>query len=97
MPGLLVALRDNVRRRWYEDRQVYVDFANTLLVGAVLIAGLAFGGWLQTPQGYVAGGSINTKQLAIRVFAWSNTLAFSSAMATVVAAATGAMPFSFGA
>jgi hypothetical protein len=36
----------------YRDRQVYVDAANAILVGAALIATLTFACWLQPPLGY---------------------------------------------
>jgi ankyrin repeat protein len=38
--------------RLYRDRQVFVDAANALLVGAALIASVTFAGWLQPPLGY---------------------------------------------
>ncbi|OAE23132.1 hypothetical protein AXG93_3986s1170 [Marchantia polymorpha subsp. ruderalis] len=37
--------------RMYRDRQVYVDAANAILVGAALIASVTYGGWLQPPLG----------------------------------------------
>jgi hypothetical protein len=37
----------------YRDRQVYVDAANAILVGAALIATLTFACWLQPPLGYI--------------------------------------------
>ncbi|CAM6129788.1 unnamed protein product [Calypogeia fissa] len=36
----------------YSDRQVFVDAANGILVGAALIASISFAGWLQPPLGY---------------------------------------------
>ncbi|CAM6097004.1 unnamed protein product [Calypogeia fissa] len=39
--------------RLYRDRQVYVDAANAILVGAALIASVTFAGWLQPPLGFV--------------------------------------------
>ncbi|KAI5064416.1 hypothetical protein GOP47_0021086, partial [Adiantum capillus-veneris] len=53
-PGLIAQMesRGDVRRHMYEERQVYVDYGNTLLVGAVLIAGLAYQVWLQPPRGF---------------------------------------------
>ncbi|KAH9540464.1 hypothetical protein CY35_14G006500 [Sphagnum magellanicum] len=38
----------------YRDRQVHVDAANAILVGAALIASVTFAGWLQPPLGYSA-------------------------------------------
>lgn len=37
----------------HKERQVYVDAANAILVGAALIASASFGAWLQPPLGYV--------------------------------------------
>ncbi|KAG0576996.1 hypothetical protein KC19_5G124100 [Ceratodon purpureus] len=34
------------------DRQVYVDAANAILVGAALVASASFGAWLQPPLGF---------------------------------------------
>ncbi|MCO5568925.1 hypothetical protein L7F22_022628 [Adiantum nelumboides] len=104
MPGLLtrMELREDVKKLWEGERKVYVDHANTLLVGAVLIAGLAFAGWLQPPGGLPEPGhkhrteAVDMKDPAIRVFVWSGILAFAFGMATVVAAAQGAMPYSVG-
>jgi hypothetical protein len=39
-------------QRLYRDRQVHVDAANAILVGAALIASVTFAGWLQPPLGY---------------------------------------------
>jgi hypothetical protein len=39
-------------KRLYRDRQVHVDAANAILVGAALIASVTFAGWLQPPLGY---------------------------------------------
>jgi len=36
----------------YRDRQVYVDAANAILIGAALIASVTFASWLQPPLGY---------------------------------------------
>ncbi|CAK9872128.1 unnamed protein product [Sphagnum jensenii] len=36
----------------YRDRQAHVDAANAILVGAALIASVAFAGWLTPPLGY---------------------------------------------
>jgi hypothetical protein len=36
----------------YRDRQVHVDAANAILVGAALIASVTFAGWLTPPLGY---------------------------------------------
>ncbi|CAN5974089.1 unnamed protein product [Sphagnum jensenii] len=38
--------------RLYRDRQVHVDAANAILVGATLIASVTFAAWLQPPLGY---------------------------------------------
>jgi hypothetical protein len=39
-------------KRLYRERQVHVDAANAILVGAALIASVTFAGWLQPPSGY---------------------------------------------
>jgi hypothetical protein len=39
-------------KRLYRDRQVHVDAANAILVGAALIASVTFAGWLQPPLAY---------------------------------------------
>ncbi|CAM6043887.1 unnamed protein product [Sphagnum compactum] len=39
-------------QRLYRDRQVHVDVANAILVGAALIASVTFAGWLQPPLSY---------------------------------------------
>jgi hypothetical protein len=39
-------------QRLYSDRQVHVDAANAILVGAALIASVTFAGWLQPPLAY---------------------------------------------
>ncbi|KAG0565898.1 hypothetical protein KC19_7G022000 [Ceratodon purpureus] len=40
----------------YRDRQVYVDAANAILVGAALIASVTFAAWLQPPLNYTLDG-----------------------------------------
>lgn len=60
----------------YRDREVYAQALNATLVGAVLIAGVTFGGWLQLP-------SSDFKPLSMRVFWATNSLAFFFAMGTV--------------
>jgi hypothetical protein len=39
-------------KRLYRDRQVHVDAANAILVGAALIGSVTFAGWLTPPLGY---------------------------------------------
>ncbi len=39
--------------RLYRDRQVLVDAANFLLIGATLIVGVTFASWLQPRLGYI--------------------------------------------
>ncbi len=43
----------NFMDRQYRDRQVFIDAANTLLVGGALIVGITFASWLQPPLGYI--------------------------------------------
>ncbi|KAI5082134.1 hypothetical protein GOP47_0001877 [Adiantum capillus-veneris] len=89
------------QKLWDDERKVYVDHVNTLLVAAALIAGLAFAGWLQPPRGFMQHEGMHTVALdmtdrPMRVFVWSGILAFSLGMGTMVAAAQGAMPYSIG-
>jgi hypothetical protein len=39
-------------KRLYRERQVHVDAANAILVGAALISSVTFAGWLQPPLAY---------------------------------------------
>ncbi|CAK9867961.1 unnamed protein product [Sphagnum jensenii] len=94
--------------RLYRDRQVFVDAANALLVGAALIASVTFVGWLQPPLGYTtyydfpeslpAPPSTYESYAAVRQHAnvqrfWiCNSLSFFFAIATVLTGANAAMP-----
>ncbi|CAK9211309.1 unnamed protein product [Sphagnum troendelagicum] len=94
--------------RLYRDRQVFVDAANALLVGAALIASVTFAGWLQPPLGYTTYYDFpepppappNTyesfaavKQHAtVQAFWFFNSLSFFFAIATVLTGANAAMP-----
>lgn len=90
----------------YRDRQVFVNAANAVLVGAALIASVTFGGFLQPPLGLVP---FNAKQystgtqesfaaveqhVSVRVFWAFNSLSFYSAIATVVAGGGAVLPAS---
>ncbi|KAL2644601.1 hypothetical protein R1flu_012188 [Riccia fluitans] len=74
--------------RLYRDRQVYVDAANAMLVGAALIASVTFGGWLQVPG---AGGDRSSRR-ETRVFWAFNSLSFFFAIASVMAGAGAVLP-----
>lgn len=92
----------------YRDRQVYVDAANAILVGAALIASVTFAAWLQPPLGYApyVGGEAGASQPtgnyevyanlqqhpSLEVFWIFNTLSFFFSMATVLAGAGGVLP-----
>ncbi len=94
--------------RLYRDRQVFIDAANALLVGAALIASVTFAGWLQPPLGYntyydypeslpAPPGTYESfaavKQHAdVRAFWFFNSLSFFFAIATVLTGANAAMP-----
>jgi ankyrin repeat protein len=94
--------------RLYRDRQVLVDAANALLVGAALIASVTFVGWLQPPLGYIpyyefpeslpAPPSTYKSYAAVRqhatvqAFCFFNSLSFFFAMSTVLTGAIAAMP-----
>ncbi|OAE20501.1 hypothetical protein AXG93_948s1080 [Marchantia polymorpha subsp. ruderalis] len=71
--------------RLYRDRQVFVDAANAILLGAALIASVTFGGWLQPPHGH---------DPEVRIFWAFNSLAFFFSMATVMAGAGTVLPMS---
>ncbi|BFI06841.1 hypothetical protein MPTK1_2g06530 [Marchantia polymorpha subsp. ruderalis] len=74
--------------RMYRDRQVYVDAANAILVGAAVIASVTYGGWLQPPLG---DHDEHTRRIA-RLFWGFNSLSFSFAIATVMAGAGAVLP-----
>lgn len=92
----------------YRDRQVYVDAANAILVGAALIASVTFAAWLQPPMGYQpyipADASSSTPSSSFEVYAdlqqhpnlqvfWIfNSLSFFFSIATVLAGAGGVLP-----
>ncbi|CAK9217047.1 unnamed protein product [Sphagnum troendelagicum] len=94
--------------RLYRDRQVFVDAANALLVGAALIASVTFAGWLQPPLGYTPYYDFSQPFPAppgayesyaaikqnpkVKAFWVFNSLSFFFAIATVLAGADAAMP-----
>ncbi len=94
--------------RLYRDRQVFVDAANALLVGAALIASVTFAGWLQPPLGYIPDYDFSQPFPAppqtpqsyagvknhtnVKTFWVFNSLSFFLAIATVLAGADAALP-----
>lgn len=87
----------------YRDRQVYVDAANAILVGAALIASVTFAGWLQPPLNYAGYDDLShgghtpvyaaiKGHSAIAVFWVFNSLSFFFAIATVLAGADAVVP-----
>ncbi|MCO5555440.1 hypothetical protein L7F22_008985 [Adiantum nelumboides] len=88
--------RGEVKKGLYEDRQVYLDCANAMLVGAALIAGLAFEGWLQPPLGYnyefEGGLYAEVHKWAVRLFWRFNNGAFFLAVGALITGAKGAVP-----
>jgi ankyrin repeat protein len=94
--------------RLYRDRQVFVDAANALLVGAALIASVTFAGWLQPPLGYIPDYNFSQpfpappqipesyaavrKHTNVKAFWVFNSLSFFLAIATVLAGAEAALP-----
>jgi len=94
--------------RLYRDRQVFVDAANTLLVGAALIARVTFAGWLQPPLGYIPDYNFSQpfpappqtpesyaavkNHTTVRAFWVFNSLSFFFAIAKVLAGADAALP-----
>ncbi|KAH8960378.1 hypothetical protein BDL97_06G128900 [Sphagnum fallax] len=94
--------------RLYRDRQVFVDAANSLLVGAALIASVTFAGWLQPPLGYIPDYDFSQpfpappqtpesyaavrNHAIVKAFWVFNSLSFFFAIATVLAGADAALP-----
>jgi hypothetical protein len=94
--------------RLYRDRQVLVDAANALLVGAALIATVTFAGWLTPPLGYIPDSDFSQpfpappqtpesyaavkNHAAVKAFWVFNSLSFFLAIATVLASAAAALP-----
>ncbi len=94
--------------RLYRDRQVFVDAANSLLVGAALIASVTFAGWLQPPLGYIPDYHFSQpfpappqtpesyaavkNHAIVRAFWVFNSLSFFFAIETVSAGADAALP-----
>ncbi|CAK9275421.1 unnamed protein product [Sphagnum jensenii] len=94
--------------RLYRDRQVFVDAANALLVGAALIASVTFAGWLQPPLGYIPDYDFSQpfpappqtpesyaavkNHATVKAFWVFNSLSFFFAIATVLAGADAALP-----
>ncbi len=94
--------------RLYRDRQVFVDAANALLVGAALIASVTFAGWLQPPLGYIPDYNFSQpfpappqtpesyaavkNHAIVKAFWVFNSLSFFFAIATVLAGADAALP-----
>ncbi|CAK9219229.1 unnamed protein product [Sphagnum troendelagicum] len=71
----------------YRDRQVNVDAANAILVGAALIASITYSAWLLLPS-----STDTMNATAVKAFWAFNSLSFFFAVATVVAGAYAAMP-----
>ncbi|KAH9560922.1 hypothetical protein CY35_06G133900 [Sphagnum magellanicum] len=94
--------------RLYRDRQVFVDAANALLVGAALIATVTFAGWLTPPLGYIPDYEFSQpfpappqtpesyaavkNHATVKAFWVFNSLSFFLAIATVLASAEAALP-----
>ncbi|KAG0606913.1 hypothetical protein M758_9G178500 [Ceratodon purpureus] len=92
-----VLMEKEVVRRYvedlYRDRQVYVDAANAILVGAALIASVTFASWLQPPLGYGSLGYADVQHnKGMRAFWIFNCLSFYFAIATVVCGARSVLP-----
>ena len=92
----------------YRDRQVYVDAANAILVGAALIASVTFAGWLQPPLGFTPNYQFpqpypappHTYEQFVAIeghrsilsFMVFNSLSFFFAISTIIAGADAAFP-----
>ncbi|CAM6010277.1 unnamed protein product, partial [Sphagnum balticum] len=51
-PGAEITEAEKYQDRLYRDRQLHVDAANDILIGATLIASVTFAAWLQPPLGH---------------------------------------------
>ncbi|KAL3702453.1 hypothetical protein R1sor_020475 [Riccia sorocarpa] len=96
--------------RVYRDRQLYSDAANAILVGAALIAGVTYGGWLQPPVGYTPYYEFPVsdpappdtyqvfaavkQHVTVRIFWVCNNLSFFLAIAAVLSGAAAVLPMS---
>ncbi|CAK9218988.1 unnamed protein product [Sphagnum troendelagicum] len=94
--------------RLYRDRQVFVDAANALLVGAALIGSVTFAGWLQPPVVYTTYYDFSQSfpappstyesyatvkhRSSVKAFWVFNSLSFFFAIASVLAGADASMP-----
>jgi hypothetical protein len=72
----------------YRDRQVHVDAANAILVGAALIASVTSPGWLQPPL----GNSEFFGNTSLEIFWFFNSMSFFFAIATLMVGASAARP-----
>ncbi|CAM6084043.1 unnamed protein product [Calypogeia fissa] len=77
--------------RLYKDRQVYVDGANAVLVGAALIASVTFGGWRDPP----GGNDFDHDSVEVHIFWACSSLSFFFAIATVMAGASTVLPYRY--
>ncbi|KAL3702451.1 hypothetical protein R1sor_020473 [Riccia sorocarpa] len=96
--------------RVYRDRQLYSDAANAILVGAALIAGVTYGGWLQPPLGYTPYYEFPVsdpappdtyqvfaavkQHMTVQVFWVCNNVSFFLAVAAVLSGAAAVLPMS---
>ncbi len=71
----------------YRDRQVNVDAANAILVGAALIASITYSAWLLLPS-----STDTMNATAVKAFWAFNSMSFFFAVATVLYGAYAAMP-----
>jgi hypothetical protein len=84
--------------RLYRERQVNVDAANAILLGAALIATITFSGWFTLPLPQDTSTNAPSLQVpptnarAIEVFWVLNSLSFFFSVATVLAAAYATAP-----
>jgi hypothetical protein len=84
--------------RLYRERQVNVDAANAILLGAALIATITFSGWFTLPLPQDTSTNAPSPQVpptnarAIEVFWVLNSLSFFFSVATVLAAAYATAP-----
>jgi hypothetical protein len=102
--GRILMARPEVEKdmkRLYRDRQVHVDAANAILVGAALIASVTFAGWLQpplrdsiveapSPSGNHPSFASVEGHLIMEIFWVFNSMSFFFAIATLMVGATAA-------
>lgn len=76
----------NHEEKLQQDREVYVQALNAILVGAALIASVTFAGWLQLPF------EANFKSLGLKIYRASNSISCYTAVAAMCVTITAPIP-----